>query len=415
MKFSSDNYLMLYKERHKEVYESQLNRPQAISYFDRLAFDLIDPNGYRRREIEKRKEIGGKVVATFCLFVPEEIIIASGSIYLKLDAAFSFAIPEAETIIPREICPMIKSFLGAMVLKVPPILELVDFAIGETSCDGKKKIWELLNDFIPTYVMELPQKKYQIDRELWLREVFQLKEKMEVETRTKITMEKLAHAIDVVNKKRKALARLQSLRAVDPPPISGRETALVFQIAPFDDPERFTLQVNKLCDELDGRIEKREGIGKLNKPRIMIAGSPMGFMDWKLLHIIESNGAIVVCEDTCQGARYFLEPCVRSDRVGVLRQLRLIADRYLNLPCPCFTPGYCGVIQIKELIKEYKIDGVIYYVLQFCHGFNIEYHKIEKILNGAGIPVLKIQTDYSEEDTEQLRTRIEAFLERIKQ
>jgi len=415
MKSPSDNYLKIYKEKHEEVYGNQNNRPKAITYFENLTFDLFDPKGYRRKEIEKHKEMGGKVVATFCLFVPEEVIIASGSICLKLDAAFSFTIPEAETIIPREICPMIKSFWGALVLKVPPILELVDFAIGETSCDGKKKTWELLNDFIPTYVMELPQKKYQINRDLWLREVFQLKEKMEAEMGKKITLEKLAHAIDVVNEKRKALARLQSLRAADPPPISGRDTALIFQIAPFDDPERFTQQVNKLCDELEGEIEKRKGIGEPKKPRIMITGSPMGLLDWKLHHIIENNGAIVVCEDTCQGSRYFLEPWVGSDSGGVLRLLRLIADRYLNLPCPCFTPGYCSVIQVKESTKEYKIDGVIYYVLQFCHGFNIEYHKIEKFLNEAGIPVLKIQTDYSEEDTEQLRTRIEAFLERIKQ
>lgn len=396
---------------YSEVYSGQQNRPESMEYFDSM---LSDFHGLRIRELMEHKKSGGKIVGTFCLFVPEELIVAAGGIAIKLDGGMQLPVSDAETVLPAELCPMIKSTLGLKMSKTSPYFELVDFIVGETSCDGKKKAWEIFNNYIPAYVMELPQKKTQMDRELWLREMFALKEKMEVESGVKITPENLARSIGIFNEKRKAFARLYALRRKSPSLISGRDANLVSQVSCYDDPERFTVKVNELCEELEGRAERNEAIAAPGTPRIMITGCPMVLPNWKLHNLIETGGAVVVCEDTCSGARYFMDPLIRAeDSTSSVKQLKAIADRYLNIACPCFTPGYCGVLQMSEMVEDYSPEGVIYYVLQFCHGFNIEFYKMEKRLKELGVPVLKVQTDYTEEDTGQLRTRIEAFLERI--
>jgi benzoyl-CoA reductase/2-hydroxyglutaryl-CoA dehydratase subunit BcrC/BadD/HgdB len=406
-----DTLLATIDKSRAEVYTKQKNRPDRMEYFDRM---LSDIDGVRVKELIEHKQKGGKVVGVSCLFVPEEIISAGGGMVVRLEGGSQLPITEAETILPSDICPMIKSTFGLKLSKTSPYYEVVDFLAGETSCDGKKKMWEIFNNYIPTYVVELPQKKTQRDRELWLRELYDLKEKMEVESGKKITSQDLYRSITIFNAKRKAMARLQLLRRKNPPPISGNDANLVFQISCFDDPERFTAKVNELCDELEMRVKDGEETVSADMPRIMISGCPMALPNWKVHHLIETGGAVVVGEDTCLGARYFMEPVVQPEDPTIMaKQMTAIADRYLNVACPCFTPGYCSVLQMTDLVENCKPDGVVYYVLQFCHGFNIEYYKMEKRLKELNIPVLKIQSDYAEEDIGQLRTRIEAFIERI--
>lgn len=402
--------LTAFNDSHSEFYSKQQNRPHGMDYFDSMLCDL---HGARIKELMEHRKNGGIVVGTFCPFVPEEIIDAAGGISIRLEGGIQFPIKYAETILPSDLCPMIKSSLGLKLGKIDPYYEIVDLFIGETTCDGKKKVWEIFNDHAPTYVMELPQKKLLMDRELWLWELVSLKEKIEVISGVKITAENLTRSIRVFNAKRKAMEKLNALRKKKPQPISGKDASLISQIACYDDAQRFTKRVNELCTELEERVIRSEKVAVRNATRIMIMGCPMVLPNWKLHHLIETTGAVVVCEDTCSGARYFMDTIVCEESTSVVKQIKAIADRYMNIPCPCFTPGYCGVLQATQMAKDHEIDGVVYYVLQFCHGFNIEYHKIERYFNELGIPILKVQTDYSTEDTEQLRTRMEAFLEMI--
>jgi len=84
----------------------------------------------------------------------------------------------------------------------------------------------------------------------------------------------------------------------------------------------------------------------------------------------------------------------------------------MKIDCACFSPNEERIENILRLAKEYRVHGVVQYVLQYCHGYNVEALNVARALKEEGIPGLKIETDYSEEDTGQLRTRIEAFLER---
>ena len=393
-----------------DVYLAQPNRPKGMKYFD---FVVSEVHGLRIKELMDHKEKGGKVVGTFCVYVPDEIITAANGISVGLCGGAQFSIPDAETILPANLCPLIKSAVGFKLGKTCPYFEAADFLAGETTCDGKKKAWEILDNYIPTYIMEVPQKKEAIDKELYLKEIKAFKEKMEKEAGVKITPKILGEKIKLMNARRKALERLYELRKNSPSPISGKDACLISQIAFYDNPERFTSKVNELCDELEERVKNGKGVVEPTAPRILVSGCPMAVPNWKLHHIVETSGAIVACEETCTGTRYFDTPVVDETPTDIDGQLKAIADRYLNIKCSCFTPNDDRIDQIVKFARDYKVAGVIYYSLQFCLTYNVEYEKVKRALNKEGIPLLKIETDYSEEDTGQLKTRIEGFLERI--
>ncbi|SNQ61014.1 conserved hypothetical protein [Candidatus Methanoperedens nitroreducens] len=213
-----------------------------------------------------------------------------------------------------------------------------------------------------------------------------------------------------MNRKRDILQKLYNTRKANPPPISGKDVLLIMQLAFFDEVDRFVEKTGELINELEDRIKRKEGVVSRDAPRLLVSGTPMTVPNWKLHDIIEKSGAIVVSEESCTGTRYFSQ-LVEPDSGSVNTQLKNLAGRYLHINCACFTPNAERPEDVVRLAKEYKADGVVYYVLQFCHEFNIEFAKVERALKEEGIPVIKIETDYSQSDTGQLKTRLEAFIE----
>jgi benzoyl-CoA reductase/2-hydroxyglutaryl-CoA dehydratase subunit BcrC/BadD/HgdB len=393
----------------QEVYLSQKNRPAGMGFYD---FVVGDIHGIRVKELREHAKNGGKVVATYCVFVPEELVWAAGAIPVGLCAGTQFSIPTAESVLPRNTCALIKSSFGFKLGRVCPYVQASHLIVGETTCDGKKKMFEILNQYQPVYVMEVPNKKTDRSRQLWHGEVLAFREVIEKLTGNQITAEKLGQAIDLVNKRRLALQRLSNLRKANPVPISGKDALLSTQVSFYDDAKRDTQMLTALCDELDKRVASGQGVAPTSAPRILISGSPMAIPNWKLHHIIESAGAIVVCEESCTGTRFFSD-LVKPTGEDVDEQLKAISDRYMNIHCACFTPNEERLDDIVRMAIEYKADGVVHYNLQFCHTYANEAVNVEKRLEKEGIPLLRIETDYSDEDAGQLKTRIEAFLEMI--
>jgi benzoyl-CoA reductase/2-hydroxyglutaryl-CoA dehydratase subunit BcrC/BadD/HgdB len=394
----------------QEVYLSQKNRPAGMGFYD---FVVGDIHGIRVKELREHARAGGKVVATYCVFVPEELVWAADGIPVGLCAGTQFSVPMAESVLPRNTCALIKSSFGFKLGRVCPYVQASHLIVGETTCDGKKKMFEILNQYQPVYVMEVPNKKTERSRQLWHGEVLAFKEVIEKLSGNQITAEKLGQAIDLVNKRRLGLQRLSNLRKANPVPISGKDALLATQVSFYDDAKRDTQMLNALCDELDKRVAAGQGVASVDAPRILISGSPMAIPNWKLHHIIESTGAVVVCEESCTGTRFFSD-LVKPTRENLDEQLKAISDRYMNIHCACFTPNDERLDDIVRLAKEYKVVGVVHYNLQFCHTYANEAVNVEKRLEKEGIPLLRIETDYSDEDSGQLKTRIEAFLEIVK-
>ncbi|MCM0651032.1 2-hydroxyacyl-CoA dehydratase family protein [Clostridium swellfunianum] len=401
-----DQLCAVLPEMYGSVYLSQENRPEGMNYFN---FVVSEVHGLRPAELNAHKEKGGKVLGTFCVFVPDEVILAANAISVGLCAGSQFWVEDGEKHLPRNMCPLIKAAVGAKVSGTCPYFQSVDMIVGETTCDGKKKAWEILDEYVPVHVMDLPQMKRTKDYNMWMDEIKIFIEKVEELTGNKVTVESLKKGIEIANSKRRALKRLYDFRKLTPSPISGKDALLISQIAFYDDPERFVAQVNALCDELEERAKAMKSEGK---KRIMITGTPMALPNWKLHDIIENLEAEVVVEETCTGTRYF-ENEVSLEGETIENLIKNLADRYLNINCACFTPNTGRIDDIKRYVEEYKVDGVVYSNLSFCHTYAIEYNKVEKELKEAGIPIINIETDYSTEDAGQIKTRVEAFLEML--
>lgn len=396
-------------DAYKGIYLSQKDRPAGMGYFD---FVISEVHGLRIEEILRAKAEGRKVVGTFCVYVPEEIVLAAGGVCIGLCAGAEVGSAEAERFIPRNTCALIKAFMGFKLAGLCPYVESTDLIVGETTCDGKKKAYEIFDDITgKVYVMEIPNMKNPEDRKLWLGEVGRFKEKMEELSGKSITLEALKEAASVVNAKRKALQRLSRLRAADPAPISGLDALLINQVSFYDDPLRFTDMVNKLCDELDERVRKGQGVAPKGTARVLVSGSPMAIPNWKLPAIVEGSGAVIVGEESCIGERNYRE-LLDEGFSTVQEGLEKIASRYLSVDCACFTPNSERPENVKSMVKALHADGVIHYSLQFCTPYMMEAHKVEGTMDG--VPFMRIETDYSLEDMGQLKTRVEAFLEMIK-
>ncbi|NFM47954.1 2-hydroxyacyl-CoA dehydratase [Clostridium botulinum] len=401
-----DQLCAVLPELYGSTYLTQENRPEGMNYFN---FVVSEVHGLRIQELDEHRKKGGKVVGTFCVFVPEEIIVAAKAISVGLCAGSQFWIEDGEKVLPRNMCPLIKAFMGAKIGGTCPYFQSCDMVIGETTCDGKKKAWEILDEYVPVHVMDLPQMKRDKDFKKWGEEINDLIKKVEEITGNKITVEALKEGIRVTNAKRRALKRLYDLRKYKPSPISGLDCLLITQIAFYDDPKRFTEKVHELCDELEERIKNSQ---ESNKKRILITGTPMALPNWKLHSIIESLDAEVVVEETCTGTRYF-EGEVSEDGETLEELIKNLADRYLNINCACFTPNTGRIDDIIKYTKEYEADGVIDTNLSFCHTYAVEHRDVEAKLKEKNIPIMHIETDYSTEDSGQIKTRVEAFLEMI--
>ncbi|HGG0418442.1 2-hydroxyacyl-CoA dehydratase [Clostridium botulinum] len=401
-----DQLCAVLPELYGSTYLTQENRPEGMNYFN---FVVSEVHGLRIQELDEHRKKGGKVVGTFCVFVPEEIIVAAKALSVGLCAGSQFWIEDGEKVLPRNMCPLIKAFMGAKIGGTCPYFQSCDMVIGETTCDGKKKAWEILDEYVPVHVMDLPQMKRDKDFKKWGEEINDLIKKVEEITGNKITVEALKEGIRVTNAKRKALKRLYDLRKYKPSPISGLDCLLITQIAFYDDPKRFTEKVHELCDELEERIKNSQ---ESNKKRILITGTPMALPNWKLHSIIESLDAEVVVEETCTGTRYF-EGEVSEEGETLEELIKNLADRYLNINCACFTPNTGRIDDIIKYTKEYEADGVIDTNLSFCHTYAVEHRDVEANLKEKNIPIMHIETDYSTEDSGQIKTRVEAFLEMI--
>ncbi|MBQ7502841.1 2-hydroxyacyl-CoA dehydratase [bacterium] len=392
-----------------DVYLSQQNRPQAMAFWD---FVVSEIHGIRPSELIEAQKKGQKVFGTFCVYVPDEIVIAANGIVTGLCGGSQFWVPGGEKVLPKSTCPLIKASVGARLDRTCPFFRIADMYVGETTCDGKKKAWEILGQDVPMHIMDLPQMKRSKDIRKWTEEIADFAKVVEEFTGNKISAESLGQAIKTINNKRRALARMYEARKAENIPISGKDALLVMQIAFFDDPVRCAKTVNDLADELEKRIADGVSVFPKGTKRILLTGTPLAIPNWKLHHIIETSGAAVVCEEMCTGTRYF-ENLVDESKNTLEEQFEAISQRYMKTNCACFTPNAGRIDDIIRLAKEYKADGVIDASLKFCCLYDTEKYKVNAALKEAGIPVLSLETDYADADAEQLKTRIEAFIEML--
>ena len=375
--------------------------------------EVFEEFGEQRRkafiEIKEYKEKGVPVVGMYCAYFPTELAMAVGAIPVGLCSFSNETIPAAEQKMPKSMCPLVKSSYGFAISDKCPFFHFSDLIIGETTCDGKKKMYEMLAEFKPVFVMELPNSQSQVSMEFWRSEVIRTKEYFEDFFQTIITEEKIKEAIHLGNEIRKSLLRLCEVMKLEPAPVLGGDIQKIVSGSKY----RFDFKTTPaVVDAITDRILEEYHQGKMleSRPRILVTGCPMGGDSLKVIQAIEENGGVVVAVENCSGVKT-LDRMIDEDDPDIYGA---IARRYLSTGCSIMTPNDNRIELIGRIIDEYHVDGVVEMILSGCHATGAEAAYIQQfVTEEKGLPYLSVDTDYSKEDYAQISTRVAALIEMI--
>lgn len=357
------------------------------------------------------KQAGNRLIGYLCSYTPLEIIDAAGASSVALCGTSDEVIPEAEKVLPANLCPLIKSTYGFAYSEKCPFTYFSDMIVGETTCDGKKKMYELLSELKETHILHLPQgrdRAYESDG--WYEECRLLLERLEKLYGIAITDDDLRAAVARRNRLREAQLSMFELQALEPPAMSGVELMSMMFAGTFSfDIASYTKKIETTVAARRSAYETGERPVSADAKRILITGCPVGGVINKIGRTIEMNGGVIVCMDDCSGERT-ARMMIDQNAPDILRA---ISDRYLDINCSVMTPNDGRMGNTLAMCEKYHVDGVVENVLTACHTFNVESARMQKAVEGAGIPYLKIETDYSAGDQGQIDTRIAAFIETL--
>lgn len=375
--------------------------------------EVFEEFGEQRRkafiEIKEYKEKGVPVVGMYCAYFPTELAMAVGAIPVGLCSFSNETIPAAEQKMPKSMCPLVKSSYGFAISDKCPFFHFSDLIIGETTCDGKKKMYEMLAEFKPVFVMELPNSQSRSSMEFWRSEVIRTKEYFEDFFQTIITEEKMKEAIHLGNEIRKSLLRLCEVMKLEPAPVLGGDLQKIVSGSKY----RFDFKTTPaVVDAITDRILEEYHQGKMleSRPRILVTGCPMGGDSLKVIQAIEETGGVVVAVENCSGVKT-LDRMIDEEDPDIYGA---IARRYLSTGCSIMTPNDNRIELIGRIIDEYHVDGVVEMILSGCHATGAEAAYIQQfVTEEKGLPYLSVDTDYSKEDYAQISTRVAALIEMI--
>jgi benzoyl-CoA reductase/2-hydroxyglutaryl-CoA dehydratase subunit BcrC/BadD/HgdB len=400
----SENPENLKKQRFIEETQVRIQselpiRPANISYFETLM--------YKPDQSKKSKPR----VGYFCNMVPGEIIRALGAEPVRLDCGNNAASQVGEEVLSGEICPLTRASFGSF-LNSNSLANTCDFLVLPAACDAKRKMGEILNDFKPTFMYNLPpEQNHRTYSDFSFRETLRLVTFLETHLAAKLSRKILYREIQRSQKRSLLVRTLQEERIEKPTALSMTDFFLIIQSYLFRpvQPDEWLLETEKVIKEIRSFQPERTSL----RPRLILTGAPIVWPNFKLLNLIEESGADIAADTLCTGGQSCFDPVV-TDELGKKALLHALTNRYVFASiCPCFISQTTRLNRIIDLFKTAGAEGVINYSLRLCQLFDMENFRLVSTLKNLKIPYLNTRSDYSLEDTEQLRVRIEAFLETL--
>lgn len=380
-------------------------KPENLAYFESFSERSLV-------ELDAAQQEGIKIAGFYCIFVPVELIRAAGAIPVALCGKKQDPVSKAEEILPANMCPLIKSSYGYALTNTCPFFDYSDFIIAETTCDGKKKMFELLGQLKPLHMMHLPYAQDHVHAlTFWYEEVLRLKSFLENRTGNAIRMEELRFRIREQNEIRRLFRQIMESYRDNGQPLSGMDLLPVLESKAFCvNPPDYIRHLKAMSGELAAIKDSGHAACGPGAPRILLTGTPAGRGSDKVLRLIEESGGVIVCQENCTGIKNVLDLVDEEENDPYMA----LAKRYLGLPCSCMTPNQGRINRIGELIEDLDIHGVVDLSWQCCHTYNVESYSVRKLVEEKyGLQFLHVETDYSNSDIEQLKTRVDAFLETV--
>lgn len=360
-------------------------------------------------EVKKCKDRHIPVIGAYCSYFPRELATAMGAVPVGLCSSSEETVKIAESVLPKNVCPLIKSSYGFAISDRCPYFHFSDLVVGETTCDGKKKMYEMMAEFKDVFIMELPNIQSGKGLKLWREEIIRLKDYLEEKFQVVITEEDIKRAIRLENRRRKALKRLYEVMKLDPTPVMGMELLNVLYGSKYRlDIERIPEDLDNLTDQI--LEEYRTNPSRKSRPRILVTGCPIGGDSNKVVRAVEDNGGVVVAFENCTGAKV-IDKLVDEDNPDVYEA---IARKYFYIGCAIMTPNDNRIELLGRMIDEFQADGVVEMILSGCHSVHMESISVRNFVSEEKhIPYIDVVTDYSPGDVGQLNTRMTAFIEML--
>lgn len=374
-----------------------------MSALDELSALAAEPEN---EAVKDWKAQGKKVVGFFCSYVPEEILYAANILPVRVRAQGCTATTEADVYMSHVNCSMARSCLEFILTGK---YDFLDGLVFSNCCDDIRRLCDNTLALAPdrfafVHLVEIP-KKIDEDTIAWYRDaLIEFKQSVERNFGVKMTDEKLKQAIDLHNETRMLLKQLYELRTADSPPIIGSETLKVIVAGMSMPKDRYNHLLRQLLEEL----KQRERISKY-RGRLLIAGSG-GCNDPAYLEVMEDLGGLIVTDTICFGSRSFWEPVQKG--TGLMDGL---ARSYLDRPaCVAMVNRVADRRRfLEKMIEDYHVDGVVYQLMINCQLWGGELLSVREGLERMNVPLLRLDREYAFSGVGQLKTRVQAFLERI--
>lgn len=370
---------------------------------------LLNENGGSNQAslIRARKERGEKVIGWMCRYVPTELIQAAGMFPLRILGHLSEEHVMGDAYLSIITCPFCRSVIDS-ALKGE--YRELDGIVSVNSCCSMNRLMDVWGYYLKDtgakspliQLMDLPYVADSGAIQAFRGELEGLKRGLEGLRGKEITEEELRRAMKLGNRTRQLLSELYALRKGPSPLLSGSE-ALTLVLAGMSLPaEEYDGLLEEAIQEIQGKESTLSGL-----PRVIVSGSLLA--DPLYLKMIEEQGAVVVTDDFCTGSRY------GSPRLDLEAEpLEALSRGYLeSVPCSRMLERKKRFDALLRMIEEYQVDGVIYSVLKFCQTYQYDFPHLEACLKERGIPILKLEREYTLSGAGQMKTRVQAFLEML--
>lgn len=357
-----------------------------------------------RKMIGDCHEAGKKVAVSFCVYVPSEILEAAGLCHVRIPYVQGVG-DSASRLLPANVCPAVKNCCDVCE---DECLKEADLILAETSCDGKRKMYELISHQERVYFYQVPQgadRSYV--RPLIESECRFLVKEMEKRFSAAITQEDIRRAGKLLNRERESIAGLMEIQKQVPPAAWGREIFEVLESCREVVGMEARIAVNEAAKE---RFLLRKSPVPERAKRILVTGCPLSGTYGKILSAVEQNGGVAVCLETCEAMKAAAR-CFDTENEDVYEAL---ADCYQNTACAIMAHNTLRLELLERLVRDYRVEGILDVMLQTCHPYTVERDKVSRFCRDTlGVPYIAVSTDTSEADMGQLATRIAAFMEML--
>jgi benzoyl-CoA reductase/2-hydroxyglutaryl-CoA dehydratase subunit BcrC/BadD/HgdB len=345
-----------------------------------------------------------KKVGYICNYTPVELLAAAGVRHSRLLKAGSAKTVSAGELYTQSVfCDFTKSCIG-FFQEGDPFYKAFDKVYNFHTCATMKRASEVIEQFVPTRLLNLPKLRSSEDaRNFFREEILNFKDDLGELTGKPVDDAEVHRQITLYNQARSILKRISELRKRPDPALTGAEYLDLVR-------GYYYLPAEKLVPALEQVLRHLEDLpqGKTRRLRLMVSGSIVADGDRRLLDILEGElGARIVIEDHCAGVRPFYHQITEDGD-----PYRALANGYLDqAPCARMKPLDDGVAFSGKLAQEYGVDGVVYVFLKFCACYGVSKKEFISEFQKQGLAILELSSDYSESDYGQLKTRIEAFIE----